>query len=449
MNQSALALPLEEESALPLFDGIYADIGDEQSIDQSLSTFSAHITNISAITARATKNSLVLLDELGSGTDPQEGGALAMAVLDYLIEKKSRMIITTHHGILKNYGYTRQGVENASVEFNAQTLSPTYKIIAGVPGESRALDIAAANGLENRIVEKARKYIDDNASDISALISGLEQKHRELAIIEQKSSQEQNKLKEEKRKADLKELQLRQKEAELKRESVGKLQVFLRESRKTLENLVRELKEGEISREKTLKVKEFLNDLARNVETESDALDEEERALGEFMRNEDANTDIDFAPGMEVFAAISGEPGGSKKRGVIVRAGKKSAQGNTWIVKIGSLKMSFAEKDLIPAAPVKAALSASWAAEVGPSETAVFELKLIGLRLEEAKDALRRQIEAASLSGLKTFAVIHGTGSGILQKGLHEYLKKDPAVADYYFARPELGGFGRTEVVLR
>jgi len=443
INQSGLALPLEEGSCLPVFDGVFADIGDEQSIDQSLSTFSAHITNISAITAYATEKSLVLLDELGSGTDPEEGGAIAMAILDYLIEKNTRMIITTHHGIFKNYGYTRQGVENASVEFNAQTLSPTYKIINGIPGESRALDIAAANGLDSSIVEKAKNYIDEEKSDISALIKGLEQKQKELAGLEHKSTAEQTRLKEEKRKADLKELQLRQKEAELKRESVGKLSSLLKESRKTLENLVRELKEGEVDREKTLKVKEFLAELAHNVDNESSALDEEERAIIEqFQKNKNETFSV-FAPDMEVFA------GSSKQRGVIIRKDKKSSAGNSWIVKIGSIKMSFQEKDLIPVSGVKANKTASWDAEYGSSAAAVFELKLIGLRLEDAKDALRRQIESALLSGLKTFAVIHGKGSGILQKGIHDYLKNDPAIADYYFARPELGGFGRTEVVLK
>jgi DNA mismatch repair protein MutS2 len=446
MNQSALALPLDEGSVLPFFDGIFADIGDEQSIDQSLSTFSAHITNISAITANATENSLVLLDELGSGTDPEEGSAIAMAILDYLIEKKSRMIITTHHGILKNYGYTKEGVENASVEFDARTLSPTYKIINGIPGESRALEISSANGLDSEIVEKARRYIDEEKSDISALITGLEQKHRELAGLEQKSAIEQDRLKEEKRKADLKELQLRQKEAELKRESVGKLQVFLSESRKTLENLVRELKEGEVDREKTLKVKEFLNDLAHNAENESAALEEEERAIREqFQKNEPSSfvRTVDFAPGMEVFT------GSSKQRGVIVRAGKKSASGITWIVKVGSLKMNIPENELTAAPPLQTKQGSSWVAEYGAAGEAVFELKLLGMRLDEATDTLRRQIEAASLSGLKNFSVVHGKGSGILQKGIHDYLKKDPAVADYYFSRPELGGFGRTEVILR
>jgi len=454
MNQSALALPLDEGSVLPMFDGIYADIGDEQSIDQSLSTFSAHITKISAITAFATENSLVLLDELGSGTDPEEGGAIAMAVLDYLIEKNSRMIVTTHHGILKNYGYTRQSVENASVEFDAQTLSPTYKIINGLPGESRAIDIAAANGLNGVIVNSARKYIDEKKSDISGLIKGLEQKQRELIGIEHKSVIEQNRLKEEKRKADLKELRLRQKEMELKRESLGKLQVFLGESRKTLENLVRELKEGEVNREKTLKVKGFLNDLAHNAEIESAALDEEERLVREqFLKTQKGGEENDsalnseaksetFAPGTEVFV------GASKQRGVIVRADKKSTTGNSWIVKTGSLKISFPENELVPAAPVNIKKSSSWEVEYNSGE-AVFELKLLGMRLGEATEALRRQIDAAVLSGLKNFSVIHGMGTGILQKGIHDYLKNDPAVADYYFARPELGGFGRTEVVLR
>jgi len=449
MNQSALALPVDEGTALPIFDGIYADIGDEQSIDQSLSTFSAHITKITAITKAAGENSLVLLDELGSGTDPHEGGAIAMAVIDHLIEKKSRMIITTHHGILKNYGYTRQGVENASVEFDAKTLSPTYKIINGIPGESRALDIAAANGLDLNIVANARKYIDDEKSDVSEMIKNLEQKQRELISLEKKSEIEKSRLNEDKRKTDLKELQLRQKEAELKRESVGKLKSFLSETRKTMENLVRELKEGEIDREKTLKVKEFLNELARNVENESASLDEEERALREhFKKNEGGSAVFEFSPGMEVFA------GSSKQRGTIIRAGKKDARqggASTWLVKVGSLKISFPQSELTPAAPEKTPVRAqtSWAAEYASSGSAVFELRLLGMRLEEAIEALRRQIEAASISGFKNFSVIHGTGSGILQKGIHDYLKTDPSISNYYFARPELGGFGRTEVVLK
>jgi len=450
MNQSALALPLDEGSVLPIFDGIYADIGDEQSINQSLSTFSAHITNISGITTHATEKSLILLDELGSGTDPQEGGAIAMAVLDYLIEKNARMIITTHHGILKHYGYTRQGVENASVEFDAHTLSPTYKIINGLPGESRALDIASANGLNPDIVSKARSYIDEEKSDVSQMIKSLEQKQRELAGLEQQSAIEQNKLTEEKRKSDLKALQLRQKEAELKRESVGKLQQFLGESRKTLENLVRELKEGEVDREKTLKVKEFLNELSRNAETESETLEAEERAIRKLTKENESV----FAAGMEVFA------GKSKQRGVIIRADKKAARSSedadiSWLVKIGSLKISFPESELTIAESANSGANSggkkfkSWEAEYGESTEAAYEIMIRGMRFEEAMEAVRKQVDSAALFGMKNFAIIHGKGEGILRQGVHDYLKKHPAVAEFHFSRPELGGYGRTEVVLK
>jgi DNA mismatch repair protein MutS2 len=466
MNQSGLALPAAEGTILPVFDGVYADIGDEQSIGQSLSTFSAHITNIADICARAGEKSLVLLDELGSGTDPEEGSAIAMAVLDFLIEKKTRLMITTHHGILKNYGYTREGVENASVEFDSKTLSPTYRIIMGVPGESRAVDIAGRNGLPETIIAKTRSYLDEERSDVSALISGLKEKHLELDSAVQKSRTEEIRLREERRRADLKELRLRQKEAELKQGAAGKLRSLLDESRKTLENLVREVREGELNREKTLKVKEFLNELSRTVEAENAALEEEERSLTEEHRRLNnpespahsgggAHSET-IEPGMEVFA------GDQKRRGIVQRLDKKdTGSGKSWLVEIGALKISFPENELapVPAVPGHAAKDSfggiaakngtAWTADLAGSPEAQIEISLRGMRLAEALEALRRQIDAAVLSGLKEFSVIHGKGDGILQKGVHDYLRKDPVVADYYFSRPELGGFGKTEVVLK
>jgi len=451
MNQIGLAIPAEEGSTMPVFDCIFADIGDEQSIGQSLSTFSAHITNIAGIIAHSTANSLALLDELGSGTDPQEGGAIAMAILDHLIEKKSTLIITTHHGILKNYGYTRQDVENASVEFDSGTLSPTYRIITGVPGESRALEIAERNGLSANIATKARSYIDSGHSDVSALISGLKEKHRELDTLTEKARLEENHLRDERRKSDLKELRLRQKELELKAGYAGRLRLLLDESRKTLENLIRELREGEISREKTIKVKEFLRELARTVEAEDATLEAEKKAITK-ERNQDSpppgrggmnNPTVIFAPGLEVFV------GESKRRGVLVRIDKKNRNGNTWIVEVGSLKMSFAQTDLVPANPSPPPKPQIARVDFADAPSASLEINLRGMRMDEALDTLRRQLDAAVLCGLKTFYVVHGKGDGILQKGVHEQLKKEPAVADYFFSHPELGGFGRTEVVLR
>lgn len=451
MNQFGLALPAEEGTTLPVFDGVYADIGDDQSISQSLSTFSAHMTNIAAVTQAVTKNSLVLLDELGSGTDPEEGSAIAMAILDYLIEKQVRLITTTHHGILKNYGYTREKVENASVEFDNRTLAPTYRILMGIPGESRAVDIAARNGLQQDIIVRARSYLDEERSDVSALITGLKMKHQELHTAEALRKHEETLLREERRKADLKELRLRQKEAELKAGAAGNLRRLLEESRKTLENLVRELREGEVTREKTLGVKEFLHELEETAAIHDAVLEEERRMLEEDTRrfeSEYAETESPnriaqkqtIEPGTEVLA------GAYKRSGTVLRPDKKGY----WIVEIGSLRMSFPEKDLCPLEPSKIEKKPIIAVpDLASDTTPCFEISLRGMHLEEALNTLQRQLDAAIVSGLQEFSVIHGKGDGILQRGVHEFLKTQPQVAAYYFSRPEMGGFGRTEVVLK
>jgi DNA mismatch repair protein MutS2 len=338
-------------------------------------------------------------------------------------------------------------VENASVEFDVRTLSPTYRIITGIPGESRALEIAGRNGLPQDIIAQAKSYLDSGHSDVSALISGLKEKHRELDTLTEKARFEDSRLTNERRKADLKELQLRQKERELKAGLAGRLRLLLDESRKTLENLVRELKEGELTREKTLKVKEFLGDLARTVEAEDAALDEEERAIAEEQRRaETAGTKtvaVEFAPGMEVFA------GNPKRRGVLIRLDKKNAAGNTWIVEIGSLKITFPERELSPAPPSSTQHKPHIAAVDISAPAPSFEINIRGMRLDDALETLRRQLDTATLHGLGEFSVVHGKGDGILQKGVHEWLKQEPAVADYYFSRPEMGGFGRTEVILK
>ncbi|MDR2048325.1 MAG: Smr/MutS family protein [Treponema sp.] len=458
MNQSALALPAGEGTSLPVFDNVFADIGDEQSISQSLSTFSAHMVNIASIVSDATERSLVLLDELGSGTDPEEGSAIAMAILDHFIEKKSVVVATTHHGVLKNYGYSREGVENASVEFDGKTLSPTYRIIMGLPGESRALDIAARNGLDPGMVDRARSYLDEERSDVSALIAGLKEKHRELDTVFHKTAEEQKRLREERRRADLKDLSLRQKEHYLKFQGAGEFRRLLSESRKKLENLVRELREGEISREKTLKVKEFLRGLEEDSAAIDAALEAEEAALKAAADRIDSGNGIDSGDGIDSKGAVQAAAGiasGSevllkegRRRGRVLRKDNKGGD-SFWIVEIGSVKMSLPESALVPAEPL-----AEQTPLIGPADLAFplepkLELSVRGMRLAEALDALRRQIDAAVLAGMKEFSVVHGKGDGILQKGVQDYLKQESAVADYYFSRPELGGFGRTEVVLK
>jgi DNA mismatch repair protein MutS2 len=341
------------------------------------------------------------------------------------------------------------------MEFDRSTLSPTFRIMMGIPGESRALDIAGRNGLPAPIVDRARSYLAEERADVSALIRGLRDRHRELESVREQARTEERRLREERRRADLRELRLRQKEAELKAGTLGQLRTFLAESRKTLENLVRELREGEISREKTLGVKEFragleaaarswdhnLGEERADIARSRQALDRESEEPGE--SGGAAGPRPALGPGVEVLA------GPGKRRGRILRPDRKGPQGASWIVEVGSLKLSMDEQELLPLAPAPVPPAYTVSVDLAAPAGARMELSLRGMRLEEALEALRRQIDAAVLAGLHEFAVIHGKGDGILQKGVHEYLRGESAVADYYFSRPELGGFGRTEVILR
>ena len=514
MNQAGFPVPAAEGTRLKIFDSIFADIGDEQSIDESLSTFSAHMKNIAAAVRHADHKSLVLLDELGSGTDPQEGGAIAMAALDALIDKKSFVLVTTHHGILKNYGYMNESCVNASAEFDTDTLSPTYRLLMGVPGESHALDIARRSGLPAVTVEKAKSYITSHQSDVSTLIQGLTQKHAELAEREKTFARNEKMLSEKILRLDGKEISLRQKENEIKERESRDESRFLREVRKSLENLVRELREGEITREKTLKVKNFIDDLSHSVESQEEAIENEKEKIEKDKKEldrrvEESNSVKILENGMRIVQAENTRPESSKKtkkrlsnkeallsatstytddeiislspkkkskpaqeklafiEGAEVLAGNARAKGmlvreekkGVWLVQLGSLRMSFKERDLTLVRPT-AAKAAEYTVELSGNiggENSVFseseltsspqfELRLLGMREAEAIRVLQKQLDLCTMHSFKNFSVIHGKGNGILQQAVQDYLSNYPGVKNFYYAAPEDGGFGKTYV---
>lgn len=434
MNQFGLAIPASYGSAMPVFDAVWADIGDEQSIDQSLSTFSGHMKAISTIVDGATGRSLVLLDELGSGTDPEEGCAIAMALLDLFIDRGALTLVTTHHGILKNFGYTKEGVINASVDFDKDTLSPTYRILMGIPGESRALDIASKNGVSAEVVDGARLYLREERTDISALIRGLSDKHRELDSLRDEEKRRLRNAIEEQRKADLKELKLRQQESLLRSQGVSELKRLLSESRKTLENLVRELREGELTKAKTQEVKEFLISLEERVEAADREAKIKERAI---KAGKQAPAGIVEGCSVLVLPA--------RRRGKVVR----SAKSGKWVVETDALRLTVDEADLELTAEVQVSNPVvSIEASSGRANRAVIELDVRGFRLVEAIAALERQLDAATMESLSGFSIIHGTGEGVLQQGVKETLARYPGVQEFHYARPEEGGHGKTIVVL-
>lgn len=451
LHQYGAGIPALSTSGFAVFDTVCADIGDEQSIDQSLSTFSGHMTVISDIATRATEKSLVLLDELGAGTDPEEGCAIAMGLLDHFLERGSMTIVTTHHGVLKNYGYTKPSCLNASMEFNARSLSPTYRIFMGVPGESRALDIALQTGLPANIVGTARAYLDDERSDYTALIRSLGEKQRELDSLERERRKQLQGALESRRVADLEKLKVRQRELELRRQGVADLARFLSDSRKTFENLVRDLRESGKTAEEAPLGRKFLQEIADDLEKKRDELDVFERQTEELDERVSSG-------GAERTRAAPGElaPGArvlyQRKEAMLVRiVGADRA-----LVQVGSLRLTVPLSELgVSRAAARSASAPKLTYQIelssaeGAGRAASAELDLRGMRLAEALEVLRKQIDAASLSGLGTFSVIHGTGEGVLAKGIHEWLRSQPPVADYYFARPEDGGFGKTWIQLK
>ena len=458
MNQAALAIPAAEGTCLPFFDGVYADIGDDQSIAESLSTFSAHIKHISSIMERATARSLVLLDELGSGTDPLEGGAIAMAVADWFTEARIKTLVTTHHGGLKNYAWTREGVENASLAFDEDSLAPAYRVVMGIPGESHALHIAERNALPAQVAARAREFLRGGDADVAALIRVLSAKREEAECLKERLLAEKVALTEERRRADLRELRLRQKENEIHRGEAGMLRGYLRESRKELENLVKELREGEITREKTRKVKDFIAALEAKAAEADEGVQQAERSIGEAEQALRESPQHDLSPcaaASAVAPSAIAQNGAPWEPGTAVLAGTRNLRGvikrrvkkGFYAVEIGSVTMTLPETDLRAAREEKAAPVPTVQVEIAATPPRI-ELNLRGMRAAEAVDALRVQLDGAVIGGLRTFSVVHGKGDGILSGVVHDYLKSRPEVAAFHFSRPELGGFGRTEVEL-
>lgn len=508
LNQLGFPLPAGEGTRLPVFSNVFADIGDDQSLDQNLSTFSAHMKNISHAVNAAKSDTLILLDELGSGTDPQEGTAISMAVLDTLIEKGSFVLVTTHQGILKNYGYTNAACVNASVEFDTTTLSPSYHLLMGVPGESHALDIAQKSGLPKEICRTARNYIAQEQADVSSLIKGLNEKHLELDRLQKAMLNEMQAAEEKSLKLREKEVELRRKEHELKNGHQQEMHDFLVHSRRQLENLVRQIKEGELTREKTLGVKGFIGRLEKDVdrldkkiEAEEEALEKAESELAKAKEKKKhpasnkttkkklslaealktASSFDDSAQGaagglgaganvnavknaaaprlvFEIGASVKSKNGGNS--GIITGAGKKGV----WQVQFGSIKMTMKEKDLLLVQAAGASeLKASYSVDMAPNvyeygdnvivekEAArpVYELRLLGMYAEEAVKALERQIDLCVLNNFDHFSVIHGKGNGVLQQAVRDYLSHSPAVADFEYAPAEDGGAGKTYVTLK
>lgn len=430
MSMSGLFVPAEEGSQMCVFDAIYADIGDEQSIEQSLSTFSSHMTNIISILKRMTPKSLILLDEVGAGTDPAEGSALAIAILEHIHRTECRMIATTHYSELKAYAYERKGVINASMEFDVQTLSPTYRLLIGVPGRSNAFAIAERLGLPGAILEHARGEVKEEDLRVEHMIASLEE-NRLTAEQERERAEVIRREAEEFRKRQQLELEKLESQRDKRLEKAEKdASEILGKARKEAEEIISDLRR--LAMEEGASVKEHKLIEARR------RLDEAEPAPRKKAVTRTTKAPRKLQPGDEVKL-----PSVNQKGYIVELSGTKEA-----VVQFGIMKMKVNVSDLefLSSAPDQPAPALRKATTVKRTrdENIRSELDLRGANLEEAIMETDRFIDEAFLGNLGQIYIIHGKGTGVLRTGIQEYLRKHRHVKSYRLGNYNEGGAGVT-----
>ncbi|WP_342525155.1 endonuclease MutS2 [Chryseomicrobium sp. FSL W7-1435] len=433
MAQSGIPIPALDGSEIAIFESIFADIGDEQSIEQSLSTFSSHMVNIVDILKKFDDKSLVLFDELGAGTDPQEGAALAIAILDAVHGKGARVMATTHYPELKAYGYNRPGVINASVEFDVETLSPTYKLLLGVPGRSNAFEISKRLGLPQHIITHAEGFTGTDRSEVDTMIASLEESRKRA---EQDADQTKRVLEEsEKLKQQLAEelATYEAKKEQLTEKAREKARKIVEEARRESETAVKELRE--LQKQAAFGVKE--HEIIEARKRLENALPVNPVLKKEKQKKQRAEN---LQVGDEVRVLSFGQKGSLLE--------KLSA--TEWAVQIGVLKMKLPESDLEFVKPDKPERTVFVHNVAGRSAGGVkLELDLRGERYEDALLRTEKYLDDAVLANYPRVSIIHGKGTGALRQGIQQLLKKDRRVKSYRFGEAGEGGYGVTIVELK
>lgn len=438
MAQSGLHIPAEFNSEIGVFDKVFADIGDEQSIEQSLSTFSSHMKNIVGILEEVGPNSLVLFDELGAGTDPTEGAALAMAILDHLLNMDIRTIATTHYSQLKIYALTTDRVKNASVEFDVETLSPTYRLLIGVPGKSNAFEISKRLGLQSYIIEYAKSLVSRENVEFEDVLQAID---RDRRVIEE-SKQEAEKLKEEVRRLK-EELELEKEKIKSSREKIitqarEEARRILRSAKEESEGIIKELRNisSEIERDKLIRIQDMQEKMRKN-------LDEVESQLSGDILNVKANKEIKNLKVGETVEVMS-----LKQTGTVLEL--PDEEGNV-LVQIGIMKVKVNKSTLRRADQAEEEKAKTRTSKMIRSKSSHVknEIDLRGKTLDEALLELDKYIDDAYLAGLTEAYIIHGKGTGVLREGIKSYLKGHKHIKSYRTGNYNEGGTGVTVIELK
>ena len=439
MGQAGLHIPAADRSEIAIFRQIYADIGDEQSIEQSLSTFSSHMTNIVSFLKDVDQNSLVLFDELGAGTDPTEGAALAIAILSHLHTKGIRTMATTHYSELKVYALTTEGVENACCEFDVESLKPTYRLLIGIPGKSNAFAISSKLGLPDYIIEDAKNRLSEHDVSFEDLLGDLENSRR---TIEKERDEIQNY----KREVERLKTQTRQKQEKLEeqrerilREANEKANAILRDAKEmadeTMKNFRKFGKEG-ISAAEMEKERERLRQKIKETSAKSTLTPQKPKKTykpSDFKLGESVKV-----LSMNLTGTISSLP--DSRGNVTVQMGILRSQ-----VHISDLEII---EEQNPYAPKNMRRTGSGKIKMSKSLSVSPEINLLGKTVDEAVAELDKYLDDALLSHLNSVRVVHGKGTGALRKGIHEYLRRQKHVKSYHLAEFGEGDAGVTIVNL-
>ncbi len=417
MFQSGFLIPATEGSKIRLFKNVMADIGDEQSIEQSLSTFSAHVKNISEILSKADKDTLILLDELGAGTDPVEGASLGVAILEYLKEKEAVAVVTTHFTPIKLYAYKEPFYDVASVLFDEKSFKPLYRLAYGIIGRSYAFVIAKRYGMPDKVIEKAKKLLSTEDKIAADIVASLEDEYKSL---------QDEKISVEKLKEQLeREKELINKEIKrLREKGVEEIHSYIADFREKSEKLLSDIHDEKLRN----RVRELVHEARQKVENIEKRQTVSVREL--------------IKPGMVVRLK------GSGRKGTVLEVDKE--RGCTKIG-IGSLKIDvkFSQIESVEALPEKIESSLNVNVNAKIPDRFFSELKLLGMRGDEALDAVEKYLDDARLTGFTRVKIVHGHGTGILKRLIRAYLKESPYVKSFRPGKIEEGGDGVTIVELK
>ena len=429
MALSGIPIPANEKTEVGYFHNVLADIGDEQSLEQNLSSFSGHVSKIKDIIEHASSKSLVLMDELGSGTDPMEGAAFAMAIIDYLNKKHVTSIITTHYSEVKAYAFNTTGIKSASMEFNVETLSPTYKLLEGIPGESNALIIARKYGISEEIIENAKSYISEDNQRVEEMLKSIKEKNDKLEMMHAQLEATRAELDKQKNIYEQKMVKLENEKNEIIKRAYEEADNYLKNMQAKAKNLIDKINSEESKKEDAKNAQRSLNMLRESFITDKKKNVKEKKIITQ---------NVDFAIGEEVLVKTMNQ------NGKIL----KIMPDNRIQVQTGILKLVVSTDDIVKIQKKKINKFKNFASLKRTSQVRG-EIDLRGMNADEAIAELETYMDRAMLTGYHEIYIIHGKGTMVLRKKIHEYLRTSKYVAEFKDANQNEGGVGCTVVTLK